>query len=464
MLKFSKISTVVLMTMVLLLAGAGFGCKGLSSEEQAAVQPVTLEYWTVFDDYDALQAQINKYRTLRPYLTVNLRQVGADELYNRLVEALSEDKGPDIISISNRAMQTYESKLASMPAAVPDATVTVTEGSFGKQTTVTPATVALPDALAVEREYVATVKKDVVIGGKVYGLPLSLDTMAIYYNKDLLDRSGVPTVPKTWEEFQEAVKKITKYDKQTNKITQSGAALGAGKNIPNADDIIYILYRQSGLDFVNKTGQAVFNAVPARRDEGETPAQQVVSFYTNFANPTRDTYCWNDDMENALDRFTKGSVGFFFGYNYQLATIKARAPELNLGIIPLLQLNPEQPVNAANYWVQAVVGKSKHQNEAWGLINYLARSANKEYLDASGSPTALRAFIAGQKKNPELEPFVAQALVADNWYRGKNYDSAKRAITDMFTEWLSVPTDAGKILEYHQNVLNRAVTKVNQTL
>ena len=68
-----------------------------------------------------------------------------------------------------------------------------------------------------------------ILDGQIYGLPLSLDTMAIYYNKDLLDRSSVPEPPKTWEEFAVAVKKITKYDKQTNKITQSGAALGAGK-------------------------------------------------------------------------------------------------------------------------------------------------------------------------------------------------------------------------------------------
>lgn len=70
-------------------------------------------------------------------------------------------------------------------------------------------------------------------------------------------------------------------------------------------------------------------------------------------------------MDNALDKFVNGSVAFFFGYSYQTCQIiKARAPQLNFSILPMLQLNPEQPVNVANYWVQSVVDKSKHKNES----------------------------------------------------------------------------------------------------
>jgi len=75
---------------------AGLGCKGLSQQQVAATQPVTLEFWTVFDDVDALQAQIDKYKADRPYLTINLKQLRTDEIYSRLLEALAEDKGPDL--------------------------------------------------------------------------------------------------------------------------------------------------------------------------------------------------------------------------------------------------------------------------------------------------------------------------------------------------------------------------------
>ena len=125
-----RISFFVALASFLVLAG--LGCKGLSKEQVAATKPISLEYWTVFDDVDALQAQINKFKADRPYLTVNLKQLRADELYPRLLEALAEDKGPDIISVRNRWMRFYQPKLAAMPSAVPDTTVRVEKTTLTK--------------------------------------------------------------------------------------------------------------------------------------------------------------------------------------------------------------------------------------------------------------------------------------------------------------------------------------------
>ena len=441
---------------------AGLGCKGPSKQEVAATKPIVLEYWTVFDDVDAMQAQIDKYKIERPYLTINLKQLRIDELYPRLLEALAEDKGPDIISVRNRWMRFYQPKLAAMPPAISDTTVRVEKTTLGAQTIVNTITQNLPNTTQIDREYVQAVKSDVVIGNKIYGLPLSIENMALYYNKDLLDRAGVAEPPKNWEDFQAAIKKLTKFDKKTGKILQSGADLGTGNNIPGFEDLLYILFRQSNISFVNKSGFAAFNAPAAG---GQTnPAMSVMNFYTDFANSARDTYTWNEEMDNALDKFVNGSVAFFFGYSYHYSIIKARAPQLNVVILPMLQLNPEQPINAANYWVQAVLDKSKHKNEAWGLLNFLAHSkATKEYLDQSGRPSALRTYIAGQLDNTELFPFVSQVLIADSWYKGKDYDAAVKALGDMAHEWLLPPPQAGRELEWKQEVLNRAAAKFNQT-
>jgi len=171
-------------------------------------------------------------------------------------------------------------------------------------------------------------------------------------------------------------------------------------------------------------------------------------------------------MENSLDSFAKGKVAFFFGYSYHNSMIKTRAPQLNYGVVPMIQLNAEKPVNAADYWVQAVVGKSKKQNEAWGLINYLTRNSKavEEYLTATKRPAALRALIAKQKEDVDLAPFASQLLIAENWYRGKNYDGASQALGAMVEEWLNTPiTNAGQIAQWQQDVLNRAASKVNQT-
>ena len=454
-----RISFFIVLASFLVLAG--LGCKGLSKEQVAATKPIALEYWTVFDDVDVLQAQIAKYKAERPYLTVNLKQLRADELYPRLLEALSEDHGPDIISVRNRWMRFYQPKLAAMPPTVSDTTVRVEKTTLGTQTIVNTATLNLPTATQIDREYVQAVKNDVIMDNKIYGLPLSLENMALFYNKDLLDKAGVPEPPKNWEDFQVAVKKLTKFDKKSGKILQAGAAIGTGNNIPGFEDLLYILFKQSNISFVNKSGFATFNATAGNQANA---VMSVMNFYTDFANSSRDTYTWNEEVDNALDKFVNGSLAFFFGYSYHYPVIKARAPQLNMSILPMLQLNPEQPVNAANYWVQTVLDKSKNKNEAWGLLNFLAHSkATKDYLDQSSRPSALRTYIAGQIDNTELYSFVSQVLISDSWYKGKDYDTAVKALGDMTREWLLPSPQPGQELQWQQEVLNRAAAKFNQT-
>jgi multiple sugar transport system substrate-binding protein len=462
--KFSSLLSFILLVSILLTTG--LGCKGASQAELEAIRPYTLEYWTVYDDVDVLQEMINKYTAERPYVTVKLKQVRPEELYPRLVEALAEDRGPDIISIRNRTVNELKTKLAPMPSILYDATEHVEKGALGEQTVITQSQRSGLSITQVDREYVKAVKEDVVIDGQVYGLPLSLDTMALYYNKDLLDRAGIPEPPKTWDEFSSAVLKLKKTDKD-NKILQSGTALGTGNNIPGFDDLLYIFFKQAGVEFVAKNNQPIFNRIPEDVGNGEnTPAMTVLDFYTSFANPSRESYTWNKNMPSALDAFSNGSLAFFFGYSYHYPAIKAKAPQLNIGVLPMLQLNPDpqRAVNVANYWVQAVTAKSKYPNKSWALIDYLAHSeATKEYLDKARRPTALRTYIAAQRENVDLQPFVQNVLVADTWYHGKNYDQAVQALADMVNDWLQDPPDPDQVLEWRQNILNRAVSKINQT-
>lgn len=450
----------------LVLTLTGFGCKGLSKNQQQAMRPVVLEYWTVFDDVNAVRVLVDQYRQQRPYIQVNIRQLRPDEIYPRLLEALAEDRGPDIISVSNRNLDAYLPKLQPMPPSVRDTTMRVEKSTVGGETTiVNTQTKALMTEAQLDRDYVKVVRKDAVRGGKIYGLPLSLDVMALYYNKDLLDRAGIPQPPKTWEEFQEQVKKLTKFERGTGKIIQSGAALGGGPNIPGSSDLIYVLFEQSKIPFVDSLGKAVFNQMPKNLSRSEdSPANTVMSFYTDFSNSTRDTYSWNDSMPNAFDSFVNGSLAFFFGYSYHHSQIVARAPQLNFDVLPMLQLAPENSITSANYWLQSVLLKSKHPNEAWGLIDFLTHSsATKQYLEQTGRPTALRFYVNEQMNKPKLAPFASQVLTAGNWYRGKDYEAANKAVQDMFKEWLQ-PAAENKVNEWRQNVLNRASAKVNQTL
>jgi hypothetical protein len=100
-----------------------------------------------------------------------------------------------------------------------------------------------------------------------------------------------------------------------------------------------------------------------------------------------------------------------------------------------------------------------------GLVNYLTHSgATKEYIEKSGRPSALRAYVAKQLDDPNLQPFVSQALVSDSWYHGNDYETTVRAMADMVHQWLLPAPQVGREQEWKKEIINRAAAKISQTL
>ncbi|MFA5937363.1 MAG: extracellular solute-binding protein [Candidatus Paceibacterota bacterium] len=446
-----------------LLAG-GLGCKGLSAEQQQAIVPVALNYWTVFDNVDELRKNAEEYKKLRPYVTINIRQIRYEEFDKIFVNALADDVGPDIVSIHTRWLRKYQNRLAEMPASVKVASIT-TEGQIQPKTVVTIETNRMPTVDILKNNYLSTVVDDAVIDGKIYGLPLSVDTLALFYNKDLMDAAGVALPPATWPDFLEAVQKTTKFDKK-GAILQAGAAMGTGSNIDNAFDILSLLMMQNGVTMAQGSRVSFTDGLDG---SGRTahPAMEALRFYTDFARPTKEVYTWNDAFGPAIDEFARGKAVFYIGFAFDLARIRARAPQMNIGVAPVPQLNEVNPVNVANYWLESVSRKSKYQNEAWDFVRFLSTpTVIKSYNDASALPSPLRAHLAEQEESATLAPFVTGLLRAKNWYHGKDIDAANAAMKEMATRYLRPPSDA----EAHDparrdaEILIHAAAVIQQTL
>ncbi|MEK7644529.1 MAG: extracellular solute-binding protein [Patescibacteria group bacterium] len=448
--------------LVTLLATAGFGCKGLSKDQQSTLKPVSLNFWTVYEDTAELNKLAAKYNKIYPHVKVNIRQVRYDEFENLLINALADDVAPDVVSMHTRWLNHYVNRLSVAPASVKMSRF-VTADNLTKDTSIVLDTNNLPTAASIKKDYVVSVYNDAIIGGQVYGLPQSFDTLAVYYNKDLLDKANVPEAPGTWDEFLQAVKASTKFDKN-GKILQAGTALGAGNNIDNATDILTLLMMQNGMEIVSGKSVA-FDAGLKPETVANHPTLQALRFYTDFARPNKEAYTWTEEMGNALDSFTRGKVVFYFGFAYDLARIKSQAPEMNLEIISVPQLNPSAPVNVANYWIQSVPKKSKHQNEAWDFIRFISSPENvQSYSEATRRPSPFRAHIKEQKDNPLLAPFATQALIAKNWYNGQNIDVANAAIKDLITNFLKPYAEGEDKNKRDANLIQNAAAIVRQTM
>ncbi len=444
-----------------LLVFSGFGCKGLNQQERASLRPVTLNYWTVYGDVEQLRIYAAEYSARYPHVKINIRQVRYEEFDSLFTNALADDVGPDIVSMHVRWLRKNEVRLASAPASIKSPRL-VMKNQYTKEQEVVVDTVSLPTERDIRNQYVGTVAKDVIIDGNIFGLPMALDSLALFYNQTILDRSGIAEAPKTWDEFVRAVQQITKFS-ATLDIIQSGVAMGTSNNIDNFADIVALLMLQSGSKVTD--GDTVAFASGVDRDQNRTHATiRALDFYTGFARATADRYSWNEKMQNAFDEFVRGRTAFFLGFAYDYPRLQARAPQLAIKIATIPQLNPETPVNVANYWVESVVKKSQNQNEAWGFINFItSKEKVQQYVTATFRPSPYREQITAQQEDETLGPFATQALFAENWYRGREADVATTALKDMVTEYLRQGNTPEETLRKDKSVIINTAAKIQQT-
>ena len=453
---------IILMLLGVFIVSSGFGCKIASKQTQEATKPITLTYWRVFDDADAFSDIIAKYKVLHPFITIEYRKFRYDEYENELLNSMAEDRGPDIFSVQNTWLGKYQTKIVPMPDTITMA-YPVTQGTIQKTVVDQLKTIKSLSLKELRDSFVDVVSHDVILNdGKIYGLPLSVDTLAMYYNKDLLNNAGISQLPQYWnKEFLQDIKKLTKQDAKKG-LVQSGVALGTAVNINRYSDIISVLMLQNGAVIEDENGQVVFNLVPAAtKDSNYNPGLEALRFYTDFANPGKESYAWNNDLPNSLNMFMSGNLAILFSYSYDLATIKAQAPKLNFSVakLPQIEGNPPTNINFANYWVEVVSKKSTHQNEAWDFIQFITKEEQaKSYLEKTKKPTALRSLVQAQKVDNDIGVFADQVLTAKSWYKGKNALAAEDALKDMIET--TIKNTAVKL----QTILDTAAARVQQTI
>lgn len=422
------------------------------------MQPIVLNFWSVYDDEDAYSDIIKEYKIIHPNISVNYRKFRYEEYEEQLINAFAEDRGPDIFSIPSSWVVRYKSKITPMPEKISMAYV-YTKGTLQKETVVELRTNPTITLRQLKEGFPDVVSDNVVFDGKVHGLPLSVDTMVMFYNKDILNNAGIVNPPATWNEFQDVVKKMTKMGSaastSTQKIVQAGTAMGTGNNIDRAFDILSLLFLQSNAIVQNQASFPIFNITGKQNN----PGYDAIVYYTDFASPGKDVYSWNPQMPNALQAFMAGQVGIIFGYNFNLATIKAGSPKLKLGIAPVPQLNPDVPKSFANYWVQTVSKKSKYQNEAWDFVLFMTkRDMAEKYLAITKKPAATRSLISEQLENEDLHAAALQTLTSANWYKGYDPMGAENIFKEMSNNFIEAMDDKGR-----QNVIRNALERIRQT-
>ena len=417
---------------VLLTSGAI--CRNSGQQPDA----FTLTYWTVYTDSANITAVVDAFQAKYPYIDIEVKTFRLEEYEDKLIEGWAEGDGPEMFSLPNSHSGAFTDLILPIPAALSMTSVTTQESLGRKETVIEKESIRGISAPQVNSLFPQVVYDDVVKadvdGAQVYGLPITLDTLVLYYNKDLLDQANIALPAATWDDFVKQVPLLTLVDISDN-IIQSGAALGTSNNVPRMFDIVSLLMMQNGATMTS--GSSVEFSRATERGGDIIPGVQAVEFYTSFANPAVEWYSWTEDQPNALEQFIAGKTAYYLGYYYDLETIQDRGGQLNFGVaaVPQVSADPNAAVNYANYWVETVSVNTTHKDAAWAFVQALTTTeANVEtVLTAQPQPAALRTLIDTQQTGEDLTlaVFANQTLTAQSWYAGEKPAEAETAFVDM---------------------------------
>ncbi len=329
---------------------------------------VDLTFWGV-ENENSFDSLIKRYQSLYPNVSIKYIRFGSQDYERRLVNALAAGEGPDIFMFRSDWLMEHSLKL-------------------------TPHLEDQMDVFKLRNLFPQVVEENFVLNNKVYALPLSIDTLALYYNRDIFDRRGVVSPPKTWSRFRDIV-----FD---NKI--SAGFGGTSSTVPQAPDIISLLMLQSEVKMVSDDlKSAVFGL--------NRQALDVLNFYIQFTSPN----------ESSLDAFSAGRLGMMIDYSAAKQYIKNKNPHLNFEVALVPQFNLDKPVSFASYYglavSRAIERSETRKREALNFVLFLTTNEEmaEHYALVSNRPPALRSLIERYIDHPEYGVFAKQALTARSW-------------------------------------------------
>ena len=253
--------------------------------------------------------------------------------------------------------------------------------------------------------------------GGILGIPIAVDPMVMYWNKDLLAAGGLARPPQYWDEFPEIAQKLVRRD-SSGTIEKAAVAFGEFSNVDHAKDIVSMLILQAGGAITQRDNTGRLLPTLSARTAGiaSQGTESALRFYTEFADPSKINYSWNRSLPSARAAFTAGDLAIYFGYASEASSIPRANPNLNYAIAPVPQgRNASQTMNVARVYALAVARTSRSPEAAKTVASLMGDASFARLLSiALGLPSARRDVLSerGQDRN---ELLVRETLIARSW-------------------------------------------------
>ena len=253
------------------------------------------------------------------------------------------------------------------------------------------------------------------LNGKLYGLPLQVDLIGMYYNKTLLDKEGL-TVPETVEQLK----------------TFCGQAKEKGYTpIAFADLDGWPAYHQFSMTANDMIGPDAIRAL-LLQNQGNWNTPEIVTAIKTYFVDLKDAGCFSEDA-NALtyddgnDLFYSGQALLHTTGSWLVGRLQENMADSEIGFVPFPQIDGAK----GRYWVSGVgsafyiSAKSEHQAEAAQLLDYFfSPDVVKRWVEEAGFYVPVQIDTASLNVTPLYKSIldVLQGAIGGDTQFGYNVD------------------------------------------
>jgi multiple sugar transport system substrate-binding protein len=315
---------------LLVLAGATL----LSSCAPRQEQGVVLKFWAMGREGEVVTALIPEFERTHPGVRVEVQQLPWTAAHEKLLTAFAGDVMPDIFQLGNTWVPEFKAigALQSLDAPV------------------------AASQLVTPSDYFPGIWDTNIVDGKLWGVPWYVDTRVMFYRRDMLARAGYAKPPQTWAEWMKAMNAI--------------------KRIVGPDNYAILLPSD---EFEPLLALALQQDEPLLRDGGRYGNFRSAGFQRSlqlYADMYAQKLAPLNRITNVYHEFGMGYVSFYISGPWNMGEFKRRLPAQQQGrwmtaILP----GPSGPAaSIAGGSSLVLAAASKHQREAWQLIEYLSRT------------------------------------------------------------------------------------------
>ncbi|GAA3142452.1 multiple sugar transport system substrate-binding protein [Kribbella aluminosa] len=353
-------------TVSLLLGACGSNGGGQSSSSGDSVKSLTiLDYYNNEPDKSLVQKGLDGCAS-KLGITIQRETVPGDTLIQKVLQQASSKTLPDVLMLDNPDVQ----QIAATGALAPLNDLGLNGDGVIK---------GMVDATSYQ--------------GKLYGLAPVTNTIALFYNKDMLAEAGVQP-PKTWDELKAAAKKLTKPGRY-------GMAFNANATYEGSWQFLPAMWTNGG-DETNLNSPQVADAL------------QLWVDLVKSGSASKSVINWTQGDVN--DQFIAGKTAMMVNGPWQIPALE-KNPKIKWDVVTFPLNKPDQTPVAplgGEAWTVPLNKDQAKQQKAADFVKCLNSDANElAWAKARYTiPTKTALLDEYVKQVPSMKAFTEQVKTA----------------------------------------------------